>query len=917
MASRVEDRSLRHDPLALLVAAVAVVWMVLAIGSPLTGGTTFHATQLVDTYAPWHAATPNGSVASNDCTSDTVDSVLPGRVAAVRGLVAGRPTTYDPDDSGGTSDAAGTESGLYNPATFLPYTLLPHHVAPAYEKLLELIAAVAGMVLWARSLGLSRAAGLVGGMIYGTSGFMVSWTNWPQTSVAAFIPMVFWAAERLAQRRDPGSGLLVTLPVGAMLLGGFPAVTGWTLYAAAAYLLVRLAVDRADRRGWVRALGWGAGGLAFAGGISAFVLLPFARAYAATDLGYRDYGSARLPHPSFLTALFPEALGGCSPGRGPTAFDGFTPVEGQMFVGTVALVLALLALTGRLRPGVARGVRPFLVVLALFVLNQIFLTDVLSDSVAHLPVFDGSISNRLRPLVALAVAGLAAVGVDRVLFASWRPRWWRRPATLGSAAAWLAAAAAAAYLGWAVRRIAVDHGLARAVDPATVRALLLALVAALLVLVAARWRWTRRLVVLALAGLVAAQGILFAQWFSPVEPNRAFYPVTPTHAFLQTHLGSERMVGDQMTMFPGTNRYYGIRSATGHAFTQPGWSDLLEAADPDVFITPTYSSFHADADAVHSPVLDLMGVRYLVQDPRTPVFGELHAAPAADGTVPLGPGTPLTVPIEATHLRAVTVTLAAPLSVTGAPYAAIHVDVLDARGAVVGQGTRRITDDLPLGTGYTVAVTDTGAATGLRVRMSLDDGGRTATLTAHGGTAALATTTGTADGLSIVLSDGATVYQRTTALPRIRWAGTARTIPVAQQVGALSSNPAVAGLVVLAPGAPGSADGRPASVRVRVDDTTEVSADVDAQGSGYLVVADADVPGWRATVDGTAAPLVVADHAFHAVPVPAGRHTVTLTFHTPGASTGFVLTLVSLVLYAAAWLAVVLLRRRRSTAQGR
>lgn len=915
MASRAEDRSLRRDPLALLVTAVAVVWMVLAIGSPLTGRTTFHATQLLDSFAPWQAAAPNGTVASANCTSDTVDSVLPGRVAAVRSLGDGQPSSYDPDNAGGTSDAAGTEAGLYNPAAFLPYTLLPHHVAPAYEKLLELIAAVLGMVLWARSLGLSRVAGLVGGMAYGTSGFMVSWTNWPQASVAAFVPMVFWAAERLVQRRDLASGLLVTLPVGAMLLGGFPAVTGWTLYAAVAYVVVRLAVERVDLRGWGRAVGWGAGGLALAGGIGAFVLLPFARAYAAADLGYRNYQTVRLPHLSFLTALFPQALGGCSPGRGPAYFGGVVPVEGNMFLGTVVLVLTMVALTGRLRPGVPRGVRPFLVVLALFVLNQIFLHDVLSDAVQNLPVFHGSLSDRMRPLLAVAVAGLAAMGVDRVLAARWRPRWWRRPRTLWPLAAWLAAIGIAAFLGWHARQAAIDRHLAGRLDAATLRALVLALVAAALILVAARWTRVRGLVVLALAGLVAVQGVLYAQWFFPTEPNRAFYPVTPTHAFLQTHLGSDRMVGDQLAMFPGTNRYYGIRSATGHAFTQPGWTDLLEAADPTVFVTPTFSSFHATATSVRSPVLDLMGVTYLVNDPSTPAYGTAHAAPPSDGTVPLAPGAPLTVPTDASGLRSVGVTFAAPLSVTGAPYAALHVDVLGPSGAVVAGGTRRITGDVVAGTAFAVPVTDTGTSTGLRLRLrlriTLDDGTHTATLAAHGGAPALATTTGSGDGLSIVLSDGATVYRRTTALPRIRWAATVRTVPVAQQVAVLSSTPAAAGTVVLAPGTPGTGEGRPASVRVHTDGTTEVSADVDAQGSGYLVVADADVPGWQAAVDGKAVPLVTADHAFHAVPVPAGRHAVTLTFRTPGGSSGVVITVVSLVVYAAAWVAALALRRRR------
>jgi hypothetical protein len=83
---------------------------------------------------------------------------------------------------------------------------------------------------------------------------------------------------------------------------------------------------------------------------------------------------------------------------------------------------------------------------------------------------------------------------------------------------------------------------------------------------------------------------------------------------------------------------------------------------------------------------------------------------------------------------------------------------------------------------------------------------------------------------------------------------------------------------------------------------------VEASGSepALVVVAEARFPGWRARVDGRAVPVLEADGAFLGVPVPAGRHRVTLEYRRPAAAVaGRLVTVVTLVA-----LAVVAVRRR-------
>jgi hypothetical protein len=107
-------------------------------------------------------------------------------------------------------------------------------------------------------------------------------------------------------------------------------------------------------------------------------------------------------------------------------------------------------------------------------------------------------------------------------------------------------------------------------------------------------------------------------------------------------------------------------------------------------------------------------------------------------------------------------------------------------------------------------------------------------------------------------------------------------------------------------------DGPPAgSAQITAEGATSVDLSVDALSDGYVVLADAFYPGWSATVDGSAAPILRANFSSRAVAVRAGRHQVRMQYEPPGFATGWrVSTLALGVLFA--WLAVAAIRARRS-----
>ncbi len=81
-----------------------------------------------------------------------------------------------------------------------------------------------------------------------------------------------------------------------------------------------------------------------------------------------------------------------------------------------------------------------------------------------------------------------------------------------------------------------------------------------------------------------------------------------------------------------------------------------------------------------------------------------------------------------------------------------------------------------------------------------------------------------------------------------------------------------------------------------VDDRPEhVVVEATLAAAGLLVLTDTDYPGWSATVDGAAAPIVRADYAFRAVALGAGAHRIEFRYAPRSVRAGFVLAGLALI----------------------
>ncbi|HWB36498.1 MAG TPA: hypothetical protein VHA75_10795, partial [Rugosimonospora sp.] len=814
-------RGPRERPLPWWLLLTVVVFAVAAIGPPLWGDGVFAGTDLM--FGTPHTAFLN----------DTVDAALPQADLFAFAARHGDWLSWNPYIAGGVPLGAIPNVGLASPL-MLPYLFLPAWLAPAYVKLLEIACAVGGSYLYLRRINLGAAAALLGGLAFASSAFMIVWSNYPQTRTAAFIPALFWAVERLLQRRRAWDAAVIALVVAAMLFGGFPSVTGYALYTAVAYLVVRAVVAyRHEVRTLVGVTAGGFGGIAVGFALAAVQLVPFAAFMGGSFVADRQQRphSTLLPT-ELLTAVAPWALGTSNPGRPPLFFMRDNLVEGMAYVGAAALVLAVFALT---RPGRAHrltpaGVLPVVIVLTVVWVELVFVGGWPLGGLEHLPVFSNNFIGRARSILGFLVAVLVAVGFELVLrrdpapgrssgrTAPWYRRW--RPAGAG--------AIRLAVLGGLVAAVVAGRQLAKRTAPATStgqrlgnldRQVLIAaglvLAATLLIVVARRGGPRLRAAAVALLPvLVLAQALSVTTPYFPRSDRQTYYPQPDVVPYLAANLGDER-IADADALWEGSESAYRIRALDGHAYLNRALTELLAGVPDGTMPFSTVIGFKPTPGQATSPVLDRLGVRYFLTSPADWPFGVYQDFAPSTGFVNLAPGHTVRVPVPGSGpIRGLGVKVVGPVPGAGEVTVVLRV----AAGDEVASGTRSFTppaggtpengwplpvpitgEDIPAGTAVTADITVTG--TGLVVSAAAP------------GQPATADVRPADDRLRLVFAGSAVVYQRLDALPRIRWAGNDLVVTdQSQRITRLASGTVPADTVVLSAAPATPAQGQPADV---------------------------------------------------------------------------------------------------------
>jgi hypothetical protein len=111
-----------------------------------------------------------------------------------------------------------------------------------------------------------------------------------------------------------------------------------------------------------------------------------------------------------------------------------------------------------------------------------------------------------------------------------------------------------------------------------------------------------------------------------------------------------------------------------------------------------------------------------------------------------------------------------------------------------------------------------------------------------------------------------------------------------------------------------AAAGAREQARIVLYQPNRVRIAVEASSRALLVLSDVPHPGWRARVDGRQVPMVAANRVMRAVPVPAGRHVVEMTYLPAAFVAGALVSALSLLLFI--WLLAALRGRLAGEEEG-
>jgi hypothetical protein len=357
----------------------------------------------------WDAVSLRGALFYFDVTEIN----LPYRDFFARELRAGRFSRWCPGLYCGLPLYSESQAGYLHPLKYLLYPWLETWQAFNLDTILSVWLAGVGTYGWLRRH-VGPAGALTGAAVFGLGGF--TWAHLIHTSMinaVASVPLVVWSLEAAWERGRwwpivPGAYALA-----CQVFAGHMQDTILTSELIALYAVYRAWTEQ-GRRARVEALGLAAVLIALAGALASVQGLPskelFERSPRGAGLTWDEltHGSW---HPELLpTLIVREAYG--TRARDTDWMDGFYPYhEMNAYLGAIALALAVVGGAAYRERWVgfwvlAAGIG-FVLMLGRFTF--------LFDYATRIPILSGSrIPVRYHLWVSLAVAALAAVGVDRL-----------------------------------------------------------------------------------------------------------------------------------------------------------------------------------------------------------------------------------------------------------------------------------------------------------------------------------------------------------------------------------------------------------------------------------------------------------------------------------------------------------------------
>ena len=391
----------------LLAALISLALSAAMVAPGLMPGRVLSTSDIWWFNTPWKADRPAGlDRPANPDLQDAARAFHPFREEVKRQLPDA--PLWDPWITSGRPMLADGQSAVFSPFT-LPAYVMPLQQSLAWTALLTLWAATFGMYLLARALGMRFAGGLMAGVVYGLSLWLVAWVSYPHSAVWALLPWLLWATERLVRRPDAVAVAVLGVAVGAQYLAGHPESSFHVVLATIAFFALRLGLMRRRERNTSlrpRLLAMAAA-LVAGTGLAGVLLVPFGELLLnSSDLEARS-GTGIDQHldPFQLIGFFLFDYWGRAT---DTAVMPFLFAR-SWYVGALPLMLAAAALL--IRP---RAEQVWIAGAGGMLLAVIFGLPPFLQIATRVPPFDIGHNDRLIVIVLACLALLAGWGLDKL-----------------------------------------------------------------------------------------------------------------------------------------------------------------------------------------------------------------------------------------------------------------------------------------------------------------------------------------------------------------------------------------------------------------------------------------------------------------------------------------------------------------------
>jgi len=218
---------------ALLLLVVAIEY-----GPVLRGRIPFPA-DIVVQFPVWNGVRPDLPPVRHPEQGDIVTQFYPFRVNVVEALHRAKLPLWNDAILAGCPMLANAQSTVFDPVHLLT-TILPAKYSWGAAVPIRPLLAGAGAALLVDALGGTLSGSWLAGIVFAFSGFLSSWRGRPQESTGIWLPLVLFAIDRLARRRDRGAVLFAAAAGSLPILGGHPEVAFQMAVVAAAFAAFRL-----------------------------------------------------------------------------------------------------------------------------------------------------------------------------------------------------------------------------------------------------------------------------------------------------------------------------------------------------------------------------------------------------------------------------------------------------------------------------------------------------------------------------------------------------------------------------------------------------------------------------------------------------------------------------------------------------